>query len=251
MKTKATALFGILWFGQPALAGTVAGTGGSTEITQLLNNGQLVQQTHEMYEQTTTLSNQLRKQADMLGDMQRNGKVLSMHEWGRTTEDLKRLASIARQGEAIAYSSANMDAIFREKYKGYGEYVNKKTGTSQSYSDQYAKWSETNRDSILGAMKAANLQFEQFSSEEETIKTIQRLGSSAKGRMEAIQAGNLIASQQVSQIQKLRGLMMAQMQMQSAYLSFEANQKDSANAKSRDFFKNEASGINVNDGKTY
>ncbi|MDQ3232870.1 MAG: hypothetical protein M3Q07_13715, partial [Pseudobdellovibrionaceae bacterium] len=101
------------------------------------------------------------------------------------------------------------------------------------------------------AMKAANLQFEQFSSEEETIKTIQRLGSSAKGRMEAIQAGNLIASQQVSQIQKLRGLMMAQMQMQSAYLSFEANQKDSANAKSREFFKNETSNINVNDGKTY
>ncbi len=251
MKIKFLIACSLLGFSSFALAGTVAGTGGSTEVTQLLNNVQLVEQTSKMADQTIKLRNQLQRQTQMVEDMKRNGKTLSSQEWGRTSEDLQKLASIARQGEAIAYSSSNMDAIFRDKYKGYGEYANKKNGSPQNYSDQYANWSETNRDSILGAMKATNLQHEQFSTEEQTMKTIEKLGSSAQGRMEAIQVGNLIASQQVSQIQKLRGLMMAQMQMQSSFLSYQANQKDSANAKSREFFKSEMSDIKVNDGKVY
>jgi P-type conjugative transfer protein TrbJ len=251
MKTKALIALSFLGFSSLSLAGSVAGTGGSTEVTQLLNNAQLIEQTKKMAEQAQTLSNQLDKQSRMVDDMKRNGKALSRQEWGKTSEDLRKLAAIARQGEAIAYSSSNMDAIFRDKYKGYGEYANMQNGSSQNFSDQYAKWSQTNRDSIFGAMKVTNLQYEQFSTEEQTMKTIENLGKSAQGRMEAIQVGNLIASQQVSQIQKLRGLMMAQMQMQSSYLAYEANQKDSANAKSRNFFKNDLSGINVNDGKAY
>jgi len=240
-----------LGFSQVGLAGSVAGTGGSTEVTQILNNAELIRQTNEMLDQTRKLQNQLQKQAQMVDDMKRNGKVLSKQEWGKTSDDLEQLANIARQGEAIAYSSSNMDAIFRDKYKGYSEYSSQKSGNPQSYSDQYSKWSTTNRDSIVGAMKTANLQYEQFSSEEQTMKTIEQLSSNAQGRMEAIQAGNLIAAQQVSQLQKLRGLMMAQMQMQSGFLTYQANQKDSANAKSREFFKNDASSISVNDGKNF
>ena len=236
---------------QVAAAGSVAGTGGSTEVTQILNNVELIRQTNEMLDQTRKLRDQVQKQAQMVDDMRRNGKTLSKQEWGKTSNDLQKLAEIARQGEAIAYSSSNMDAIFRDKYKGYSEYSSQKNGNPQSYSDQYSNWSSTNRDSIVGAMKTANLQYEQFSSEEQTMKTIEQLSSNAQGRMEAIQAGNLIAAQQVSQLQKLRGLMMAQMQMQSSFLTYQANQKDSANAKSREFFKNEASSISVNDGKIY
>ncbi|MCX6131514.1 MAG: P-type conjugative transfer protein TrbJ, partial [Proteobacteria bacterium] len=191
------------------------------------------------------------RQTQMVDVLRRNGKTLSSHEWGKASEDLQKLASIARQGEAIAYSSANMDAIFRDKYKGYSAYASRKNGSSEDYSNQYSKWSETNRDSIVGAMKATNLQSEQFSEEEETMQTIEKLGRSSQGQMQALQVGNLIAAQEVSQLQKLRGLMMAQMQMQSSYLSYEANQKDSANAKSRTFFKNDLSGINVSDGKKY
>ena len=103
----------------------------------------------------------------------------------------------------------------------------------------------------MGAMKAANLQQEQFATEEETIKTIEKLSATSQGRMEAIQAGNMIAAQQVSQIQKLRSLMMSQMQMQSSYLTFEANQKDASKARSVEFFKNDLSKVNVNDGESF
>ena len=45
-------------FQMPAWAGSVAGTGGATEITQLLNNGQLVESVAKQAEQ---VANQIRQ----------------------------------------------------------------------------------------------------------------------------------------------------------------------------------------------
>jgi P-type conjugative transfer protein TrbJ len=234
-----------------ALAGSVAGTGGSTEVTQILNNGQLVEQTSEMYDQTVKLRDQLRRQTDMVNDMKTQGKKLTAHEWGTTQSDLQRLAQIVREGEAIAYSSANVDALYREKYKGYSNYAREKNGTSQTYSDQYSDWSRSNMDSIVGSMKAAGLQQDQFANEEQTMQKLRQMGQTAQGRMEAIQVGNQIAAQQVGQLQKLRSLLMSQMQMQASYMAFQSNQKDSETAKNRKFFQNGATDVNIQNGQRF
>ncbi len=243
----------IAFFMSPKIltAGTVAGTGGSTEITQIANNIQLVQQGHEIFRQTQQLAGQLQKQKDMLSDMTTQSKALSDQEWSHTSSELQQLAMLARQGEAIAYSSSNMDALYHQKYKGYAAYSEANRGSNSNFSDEYAEWSDTNRDSLVSAMKSANLQQSQFSDEAKAMQSIEKMGRTAKGRMQAIQVGNQIASQQVGQMQKLRGLVMAQMQMQSAHQTFEANQKDSANAKSKNFFKNDVSNINVNNGQKF
>ena len=240
-----------LFFSELALGGTVAGTGGSTEITQILNNAQLIDQTNEMYDQTVKLSGQLQKQAAMVDDMKRQGKSLSKQEWGRTSEDLRELSDVVRQGEAMAYSNSNSDAIYRQKFKGYDFYSKEKGKSTSTYSDRYSDWSKTNIDSISGAMRAANLQATQFDSEETTMRTIQRLSQSAQGRMEAIQAGNLIAAQQVGQMQKLRGLVMAQMQMQAAFMSTETSEKDQAKAKSEQFLGEDISHVRIDDGERF
>ncbi|RYZ91296.1 MAG: P-type conjugative transfer protein TrbJ [Proteobacteria bacterium] len=251
MKTKLIVYLSLCLSPTILLAGSVAGTGGSTEVTQILNNIQLVEQGNEMVTQTRKLANQLEKQAAMVNDMKTQAKALSNQEWSRTSSQLQQLANISRQGEAIAYSSANIDALYRQKYKGYNAYSQEKTGSSFTYSDRYSEWSNTNRDSTVSAMKSANLQQSQFADETATMQTIEIMGRSAQGRMQAIQVGNQIAAQQVGQVQKLRSLVMAQMQMQAAHQAFEANQKDSANAKSRNFFKNDASNINVSDGQKF
>lgn len=251
MKIKSMVCIAFFMIHKIAIAGSVAGTGGSTEVTQIANNIQLVQQSLEMYNQTKQLAGQLQKQKAMLSDMTTQGRALSDQEWSHTSSELLQLAMVARQGEALAYSSANMDGLYHQKYKGYGAYSEANNGSSATYSDRYAEWSNTNRDSLVNAMKAANLQQSQFSDEAKAMQSIENMGRTAQGRMQAIQVGNQIAAQQVGQMQKLRGLVMAQMQMQSAYQTFEANQKDSANAKSRDFFKNDVVNINVNNGQKF
>lgn len=251
MKVKAILYFSLLVTPKILLAGSVAGTGGSTEVTQIANNVQLVEQSFEMYNQTQKLANQLRKQTAMVNDMKTQGKSLSDHEWSHTSSQLQELAQISRQGEAIAYSSANMDALYQQKYKGYTAYSQANGGSSATYSERYAEWSNTNRDSTINAMKSANLQQSQFADENVTMQTIENMGRTAQGRMQAIQVGNQIAAQQVGQMQKLRSLVMAQMQMQASHQAFEANQKDSANAKSKNFFKNDVSNINVSNGQKF
>ncbi|MGZ7274574.1 hypothetical protein ACXWPL_10080, partial [Streptococcus pyogenes] len=74
-------------------------------------------------------------------------------------------------------------------------------------------WSDTNRDTIGGTLKAANLTAEQFSSEESTMSSLRSMSESADGQMKALQVGHQIAAQQVAQMQKLRGLVSQQMTM--------------------------------------
>lgn len=106
-------------------------------------------------------------------------------------------------------------------------------------------------DSISGAMRSANLQATQFQTEETTMKSIERLSQNAQGRMEAIQAGNLIAAQQVGQMQKLRSLIMAQMQMQASFMSTQSSEKDQAKAKSEQFLGEDISHVRIDDGQHF
>ena len=53
------------------------------------------------------------------------------------------------KGEAVAYSSANMDALYQQKYKGYASFSQANGESAAAYSDRYAEWSST-----LGSYKS-------------------------------------------------------------------------------------------------
>ena len=112
-----------------------------------------------------------------------------------------------------------MSDLFKQKYPGY-----KKT---DDFKADYRKWSATVLDSIRGSLLAANLQSNQFATEEGTLAQLRSMSSSNQGRLQAMQTGNQIAVETATQMQKLRGLMMAQMQAQNAYMAAQ-EQKDSS-----------------------
>ena len=234
-----------------ARAGTVMGNGGATEITQIANNLQLIKEGVELANQTITLYQQLRRQNEMVKDMDRQGRGLSSHRWGDTSADLMALSNVVRMGEALAYSGANIDVAFRQKYRGYDAYYRERAIGSDTYSDRYSDWSKTNMDTIIASMRAAQLQEKQFATEEELMTTLQLMGETAEGRMQAIQIGNQIAAQQVRQTQKLRALVMAQMQMQASYMANQANEKDADQARSEKYFREDGSAINVHSGQRF
>ena len=78
----------------------------ATELTQLLNHGQLVMQYIRQGEQ---LSNEIK----MYGDMLRNAKPLAGQVYGPIMADINSLASVVQGGMALAYSMANLDAQFQ------------------------------------------------------------------------------------------------------------------------------------------
>jgi P-type conjugative transfer protein TrbJ len=233
-------------------AGTVLGNGGSTELTQIANNTLLGQQLTQMIEQVKNLQQQLEIQDQMLTDTKRQGKSLDNYQWGNIQRDFDQITRIVRMGQGISYTLASVDEEYRRKYKGFDEFKKKKEPYKKSYDSQYSQWSETNLDTVGGAMKAANMQSNQFSSEDRVLKELQTMSQTAEGRHQALQVGHQIAVQEVHQLQKLRALQLSQMQMQAAYQAQENSEKSYYRANRSEYFGNRTTDkVILGNGKKY
>ena len=143
---------------------------------------------------------------------------------------LIRLGQIIEQEQAIAYAMAGMDRVFRDRYPGYKPVTN--------WAAAYDRWTRTTLDTLRGTMAAARLQADDFSDEQRRIQTLTALSDSAEGRMQAIQAGNMLAAEQIQQLTKLRQLMMAQINAQNVYMASQTNRDAQRAATQHEWIKN-------------
>lgn len=246
------------WFFAAALAASAAvppqthagsATGGATEWTQLANNAELIKllessglQVDNQLTQIGQLAEQIQNQLKMYENMLQNTAQLPEHIWGQVERDLEQLRDVVNQGQGIAFSMGNADDVLKQRFKSYADF---KTDlpTGQSFSNNWQSWSETNRDTIGGTLKAASLTAEQFASEEATSRQLRSMSESADGQMKALQVGHKIAASQVEQMQKLRGLFSQQMTMMGAWYNSEQAKEDLAQARREKFFNAPVGGI--------
>jgi type IV secretion system protein TrbJ len=221
-------------------------TGGATEWTQLLNNGELIslvgqsgEQIQNQITQITQLAEQIQNQLKIYDNMLQNTAQLPEHIWGQVESDLNQLRDIVEQGESISFSMGNADDVLQQRFKSYSD-LKTNLPNAGSFSSTYQSWSDTNRDTIGSTLKAASLTADQFDTEEDTMSSLRSMSESADGQMKALQVGHQIAAQQVSQMQKLRGLVSQQMTMMGTWLQTEQTDKDLAQARREEFFKSTA-----------
>lgn len=224
----------------PAHAGAAAG--GATEWTQLLNNVQLLEQTGLNVEQVgqnaQQIANQItqiQNQIDQYRTMLQNLEKLPDNIWGDAVQDLNRLQQLVAQGEGIAFSMSGLDDVLKQRFPSFDEFM-RGLGEGQDFSSQYQSWSDTNRDTIAGTLAGAGLTAEQFQTEAQTMAQLQRQSETAVGQMQALQVGHSIASQQVEQMQKLRGLLAQQTTMMGTWYQSEQADRDLAQARRENFF---------------
>src|SRR3954452_2375676 len=136
-----------------ARAGVVGGF--ATEWTQLANNLQLINSYIRQGEE-------LRQKILMVADMAKNSLNLPMQVFGPIMTDISRLAGVVQNGRALAYSMANLDAEFRNRFRGYGYNAN-------TWVRDYRDWSQTSLDTTLGTLRAAGLQGQQLASEQAVL----------------------------------------------------------------------------------
>ena len=96
----------------PSFAGSVAGFGGSTEITQLANNIELVQ---SYLQQVQSYATQLQQYQNMI----QNTLNIPAQVWGSIEGELMGVASVVQQGQALAYSATNIATQFENTFKGF------------------------------------------------------------------------------------------------------------------------------------
>ena len=194
----------------------------ATEYTQLLNHAQLIMQYLRQAEQ---LAEAIKQTTDMI----KNSKLLPGQIFGPISNDLNALAAIVQGGQALSYSLANLDSLFRARFPGYGY-----SGTG--YYVRYRNWSQTSLDTTLGALRAAGLQGQQLQSEQSVLNSLRSMAQSTNGRMEALQVMGQIAEQQVQQLMKLRELMMADMSSKQSYQAAVIQKQAASEAATEKFF---------------
>src|SRR5437763_689584 len=86
---------------------------GASEVTQLLNHGELVSQ---YIRQGLQLHEALKQPADMI----ENSALFTSQVFGPILSDINALSNIVQGGQALAYSLANLDTQFRSRFRGYG-----------------------------------------------------------------------------------------------------------------------------------
>lgn len=215
---------------------------GATEFTQILNNAELVglvgQSGVQIDNQITQIAHQveqIQNQLKIYENMLQNTMTLPDQVWGQVENDLKQLRDIVGGGQGMAFSMGNIDDVLKLRFQSYSEFFAATPG-GEDFSAVYQNWSDTNRDTITGTLKAASLTAEQFSSEEATMAQLRSMSQTAAGQMQALQVGHQIAAQQVAQTQKLRGLISQQMTMMGTWYQSEQAAKDLAQSRRDGFF---------------
>ena len=143
---------------------------------------------------------------------------------------LNRLGQIIEQEQAIAYAMAGMERVFRERYPGYRPVTD--------WATAYDQWTRTTLDTLRGTLAAVRLHAGDFADEQRRIQTLTALSDSAEGRMQAIQAANMLAAEQIQQLVKLRQIMMAQVNAQNIYMANITNRDAQRAATQQEWVKN-------------
>jgi P-type conjugative transfer protein TrbJ len=204
---------------RPALAGPYA-----TEVTQILNHVQLVLS-------YAVQANQLATQIKLLADAIKN-TVHNPHQvFWNIQADLNALAGVVQGGRSLAYSLGNLDALWHQTYPGYGGYA--PTG----YYNRYQAWAQTTLDTTIGAMRAAGLQGQQLNGEVSLIQNLEGQSQSADGRLLALNVATQMADQEAQQMQKLREIMLADMQSKAAFYGTVIQQQADQTAAAQTFFQ--------------
>jgi P-type conjugative transfer protein TrbJ len=178
------------------------------------NYMQQVRATQSNVNEAMQIAYQLQQYQTML----QNTKSLTKGDIDNAADAIDRLGRVMAQGKAIAVTSQHMQQQFRTMFPGYEP--------QQDYQQRYSEWNTTTLDSVLGAMSVANLQTTGIADEQRAIASLRQAALSTDGQKQAIDAANLIALQQVRQMQSLRELQVAQMQAEGTYLAAQTQEKE-------------------------
>ena len=189
-----------------AIAGGGMG-GGATEITQILNNVQLVQ---SYAQQVVDYENQLMQYATMVQNLKANPLGVLAPDLAKATSDAARLWSV---GTNIASSMSEVDRRFAQAFK---------SPVAMNFADKFSNWNNTSSDALRSAMLNAGLQRENFSSDQAALQKLVERVQATDGTVAGLQALGSLNAAQIQESMKLRDLISQQQVAQNTYLASQA-----------------------------
>lgn len=152
--------------------------------------------------------------------------------------DLRQVVGVYQNARSLGREMATMDQDFKQQYKGYQNYIDA-IASGKSYTSmpvRYEQWATSGLDNVKTALTAAGMNISSFDTETDMLNQMISRSSTAAGRMQAIQAGNEIAAQNVQQLQKLRDLMQTQITMQANFMATQTERQAVDDATRENFY---------------
>jgi len=133
---------------------------------------------------------------------------------GKMKEIFDELRAAIQYGDAVAYNNQGLIEKYKEIHPNWETHM---AGADyDTLVSRYKRWVTSNHDSILGALRSAKVQAKHFRDEDRMMVQIEGKLKTASGTNQLLQLGSAIGNIQVDQLQKLRQLQMAQIQLQTA-----------------------------------
>jgi P-type conjugative transfer protein TrbJ len=193
----------------------------SSEWTQLANNVELVAS-------VANQAKQLQQQIQQYQLLAQNSAGLPNQIWGNAASDITEVNALMAQSQALSYASSNLASAFAARFPGYQQYASG-TISSASMAGKYQQWSNDTNSTVLSTLQAAGLQASQMQDEAGTLRQLESMSGSASGQMQALEVGNQLAAQTIMQGQKLRQLMLANLNLEASYVQSQQD-KDAVQA---------------------
>ena len=169
---------------------------------------------------------QIARQLEQLRYMAQNTQAIANGKWDFGLESIDRLANLLESGKSLAVTAGDFDKAFRQQFPDYDP--------NGKYSDQLTGWMNGSRDSIMGAMRVANLQMKGVQDERQAMMALRDAARTTTGQKAALDAANQIALAQVDQMQQLRGLLIAQQQATGSYMAAQGQTEATRRAAERE-----------------
>ncbi|MFK3845519.1 P-type conjugative transfer protein TrbJ [Stenotrophomonas sp. NPDC078853] len=169
---------------------------------------------------------QIQQQLEALRYQAQNTRSLTQGAWSQGADTIARLANVLQEGSSLAVTAKDYARQFHTMFPGYK--------ADHDVSRSYDRWNATTRDSVLGALKVANLQANGYRDEQQALLALKHAVGSTNGQKEALDAANHVALAQVTQMQSLRELMVAQMQAEGTYMAAQTQAAHSREESIRD-----------------
>jgi P-type conjugative transfer protein TrbJ len=210
-----------------AQAGTVAGTGGSTEITQILNNLQLIQSYEKMVDGYARQGQQLESQLKNL--MANPASVLPSD----VQQLISGISTVMSGGQAIGYNLAQIDTNFAKLYKGASM-----AKSAAQLGAQLTAWHQANTDTMEGVLKSIGTMRSQYSSNQSALTALYNQSQATNGTLDSLQTLSQINIKQVQSMDALKELMATQASAETTYMASQTAKQEQDNQNTQGLIQN-------------
>lgn len=201
----------------------------ATEFTQIMNNLQLLGIHMEEAEEIANQVTQLEHEVTMIQQGISNLTKLTENPMA-AINSLQQLSDAIQRGQVLSYKASDINGRIDELYPGYASYKDQDL-TPEVIDQRYSDWSTQNKDSINAVLSAAGIEDDTITNEEMNMDGLIEKSRNAEGNLQAAQAGNLLAAEEIKSLQRLRKLTADNSQLIANFYAKEQDKEDLDKAK--------------------